>query len=86
MEKEGSLDPASDIDVYCLHQCYMPLLKNSIKEMRLDWNENKAVSEMTPRALTFLGQLALKSRAAIDKVHYVELDQPDQVKMSTFLL
>ncbi len=75
MEKERVMNPTSEIDMYCLHQCFMPLMKNLLKMWREDWNHNKTRSEMAPSALKIVGQLALRSRAATEKAYFPELDQ-----------
>lgn len=56
MEQSHELDPDSEIDMFCLHYVFMPMLKEEMKQFSLSWNRHglRTESNLTPLQL-FIG-------------------------------
>lgn len=75
MKLSGHLDQDSNLDLYCLHLCFINLIKSHLKECRQNWNNRPSSKALTPLQLFHMGLMSLRTRALFDKAHYPELDQ-----------
>ena len=55
MERSGYLDPLNEVDLYCLHYIYEPLINKCITEFKESWNNHSMSTEgsMSPHQLFF---------------------------------
>ncbi len=60
LEDEGKHDPLNDLNIFCLHWVYLPLINKTLEEFRESWNHHPLSSEhnQTPNQLFFLGMLS----------------------------
>ena len=59
LEEEQVLDPMNEIDMYCLHYVFVPLINNCLRGFVESWNNHQLSSEhnYTPYQLFFIGNL-----------------------------
>ena len=57
LERERTLDPTNEVDLYCLHHVFLPRINKSLIEFQESWNHHGLSSEgrMTPYQLFFAG-------------------------------
>ena len=57
LEIENTLDPLNNVDMYCLHQIFMPKINRCLSEFKESWNHHSLSSEgnKTPYQLFFEG-------------------------------
>ncbi|XP_019622600.1 PREDICTED: uncharacterized protein LOC109468721 isoform X2 [Branchiostoma belcheri] len=57
-EREGTLDPSSDIDIFALHFVYLPIINNALQQFR-NWYDNHPIRtteyRMSPKQLRITG-------------------------------
>lgn len=65
MERSGYLDPLNEVDLYCLHYIYEPLINKCITEFKESWNNHSMSTEgsMSPHQLFFEGIAVIESQA-----------------------
>ena len=53
LESEGFLDPLNEVDVFCLHFIFLPIINKCIDEFVVSWNNHSLSNEgnMTPNQL-----------------------------------
>lgn len=84
LESNCNLDQNSNFDLYCLHLCFIHLMKSHLKERRENWNYHNSIKTTNaPRQLFLIGLMSLKIRAGIDKAYYPELDQVTRISSLT---
>ena len=59
LEEEGKLDPLNEIDLFCLHFTYIPLINHALEEFTSSWNNHKISTEnnLTPNQLFIQGYM-----------------------------
>ena len=45
LEEEGKLDPLNNVDIFCLHWVYLPIINKTLEEFRESWNNHPLSSE-----------------------------------------
>ncbi|XP_045032334.1 uncharacterized protein LOC116935505 isoform X2 [Daphnia magna] len=78
MERERVLDRFSEVDLYCLHLIFLPIMQQHIEEFIDAWNLHTirtAPSSMSPIRLFLRGLTSLKRRAAAENKLFKELEQ-----------
>jgi len=77
LEERKKLDCNDPVDTYCLHQCYMHLMKAALEKFSFDWNHHniKVAGSMSPTHLQFVGKHNLQRRAGLEGIHFPELDE-----------
>ena len=45
LENTGMLDPLNEIDLYCLHMCYLPRIEACIRSFQEAWNNHRLSTE-----------------------------------------
>ncbi|XP_019862005.1 PREDICTED: uncharacterized protein LOC109590546 [Amphimedon queenslandica] len=60
LEEDGKLNPTNDLDVFCLHWVYLPLINKTLEEFRESWNNHPISTEHnnTPNQLLCQGLLS----------------------------
>ena len=53
LENEGTLDPLNNVDIFCLHLVYLPVINRTLEEFRESWNNHPLSTEhnSTPNQL-----------------------------------
>ncbi|KAK4021348.1 hypothetical protein OUZ56_003265 [Daphnia magna] len=78
LERERVLDRFSEVDLYCLHLVFLPIMQQHIEEFIDSWNLHTirmAPSSMSPIRLFLRGLTSLKRRAAAENKLFKELEQ-----------
>lgn len=77
LEEHGLLNHKDDLDLYCLHLCFGPLLEKSVSRFQRMWNGHKhrGLRNKTPAWVFFQSLMHLKAHANKHKLYYKELDQ-----------
>lgn len=77
MELAGILDHKSDVDLFCLHLCFMPLLEKSADFTRRSWNlhKHRSLKHKSLNRVFEQGILHLKTYARQHNKYFTELDQ-----------
>jgi hypothetical protein len=60
LESNCNLDQNSNFDLYCLHLCFIHLMKSHLNECRENWNNQESIKTTTPRQLSLIGLMSLK--------------------------
>lgn len=57
LERDGTLDPTNEVDLYCLHYIFLPRILKNLSEFQESWNNHALSSEgsRTPYQLFFEG-------------------------------
>ena len=57
LEEDGVLHPDNEVDIYCLHICFMHLVQKDLDSFRCAWNEHKirTAHNMSPKQLFIYG-------------------------------
>ena len=78
MEDEGVLDPGNELDLYCLHFFFLPMLNKALDEFKDSWNSHKlrTCKNKTPRQLFIQSVIDMKA----DGDYHPELDQVINLK------
>ncbi len=60
LEADGVLDPANEVDIFCLHFVFLPRINKSLQDFQGSWNCHRLSSEgnMSPMQLFVEGQSA----------------------------
>lgn len=77
LENQGSLDPKNELDLFCLHYCFLHILKEAIQTFAESWNLHgiATVRNKNPDLLFFLGLESLHKSGESEGILYTELDQ-----------
>lgn len=77
MESDGKLNCSIPVDIYCLHQCYMHLIKDALAKFLSKWNHHpiSTAGHLTPTHLQYVGLHAIQRRSGLEGIHYPELDE-----------
>ena len=77
-ETQGILNPDSEMDLYCLHIVYLPLINEFIREFVNMWNNHDlrtVAGNPTPEKLFHLGTELLKRVSEETGERFTELNQ-----------
>lgn len=76
MEANGKLNSKNPVDIYCLHMCYMHLMKDALAEFTNKWNKHKisVAGKLTPNQLFMVGTHKIQRQAGLEGMHFPELD------------
>jgi len=77
MEAEGQLNIHDSVDIYCLNECFMPLIKNALAEFTRMWNRHKITTAgvMSPIQLNMIGLFKIQRRAGLEGEYFKELEE-----------
>lgn len=77
MEAAGMLDHKCNMDLYCLHLVFMPIISKSIKVYRRSWNlhKHRSLKHKSPNWVFEQGLLRLQAHACSTGLYFTELDQ-----------
>ena len=72
LEEIGFLDPLNEIDIFCLHTCYLPRIDKCIRSFQEAWNNHRLSTEgnATPFQLFLSGSL-ISNEAPVTPSHHV---------------
>ncbi len=70
MESQGILDPLNEVDVFCLHYCFLPIVNKAIDSFQEAWNNHKVSTEgnATPYQLYIAGMMAANAQPVMPQV------------------
>ena len=73
MEEEEVLNQGCEVDLYCLHFFFLPMLNKALTEFQNSWNNHKLCTcrNKTPRQLFILSIIEMKD----DGGYHAQLDQ-----------
>ena len=73
MEEESVLNPGCEVDLYCLHFFFLPMLNKALTEFKHSWNNHKlrTCKNKTPRQMFIQSIIEMKA----DGHYHAELDQ-----------
>ena len=77
MENRGILDSKNEVDLYCLHAIFRPLLEESVAKFYRTWNIHKCrgLKSGSPKMVFEEGIKRLKAYAQHHGDYFTELDQ-----------
>lgn len=77
MDRDGLLNCEDEVQLYCLHKSFVPLIKDSLEEFKVKWNGHpiRTAGFMNPAQLHLVGLHNLLRSAGENGKYYPELDQ-----------
>ena len=74
MENAEILDSKSEVDLYCLHSVFMPLLKRSVKIHSKSWNlhKHRSLKHKSPNFVFKRAMRMLRSYAKEKKMYFTD--------------
>nr|CAH0108038.1 unnamed protein product [Daphnia galeata] len=76
LEDRGYLDPSSEIDLFCLHYVFRPLLEKATADFVNMWDCHRLRTEgLSPNQLFTLGIEDLRRRSKKERKNFTELEQ-----------
>jgi hypothetical protein len=77
LEEDGVLHPDNEVDIYCLHICFIHLIQKDLDSFRSAWNEHKirTANNMSPKQLFIDGLHKLTVLASQTSKIFTELQQ-----------
>ncbi len=86
MENKGILNPDSELDLFCLHLVFLPIIQQHLDDFSFAWNHHgirTTPGSSSPIRLFIRGLAALRRLSERQNQAFTELDQvrwPHQVK------
>lgn len=79
LETEQLLDPLNEIDLFCLHQVYIPKINRMLTEFAESWNNHSLSSErsLTPNQLFIQGSLQQPPQQSFPTLLGIPAETPD---------
>ncbi|XP_046458793.1 uncharacterized protein LOC124205410 [Daphnia pulex] len=78
MERKGILSSISELDLYCLHVIFLPIIQQHVEEFVDAWNLHSirtAPSSMSPVRMFMRGLTSLRRRSVLERRRFTELVQ-----------
>lgn len=86
LEDRGYLDPSSEIDLFCLHYVFRPLLEKATADFVKMWDCHRLRTEgLSPNQLFTLGIEDLRRRSKKERKDFTELEQGISVSHRKFV-
>jgi hypothetical protein len=84
MERKGILSSISELDLYCLHVIFLPIIQQHVEEFVDAWNLHSirtAPSSMSPVRMFMRGLTSLRRRSVLERRRFTELVQVSVFKV-----
>lgn len=81
LENAGKLDRENEVDLYCLHFVFLPLIRAKLAEFKKTWNSHRVrtAGYLSPKQLHLVGLHILACRSKKENKSFPELDQVEVV-------
>ena len=81
LQNIGTLDPLNEVDLYCMHQVYMPRINYGLHQFSSGWNNHALTTECSMTLVQLFSTGSLQRRVVPNLPQSLQFDvEPDTVE------